>query len=220
MKKKIFIILLIISLCIFTIIFINIYIIVSSSNFIFPSSVDLPTADAVLVLGATVYTSGKLSDILEDRILKAIEVYQTGKAKKFILSGDHGQREYDEVNSMKDYLLEKGIPKSDIFLDHAGFETYDSIYRAKSIFGAKSLIITTQEYHLYRAVFIANKLDLDVYGVKSNTRKYIKMRRFQLRENFARIKAFIKVMYKPTPEYLGDKIPLTGDSSKSWDQDL
>ena len=88
------------------------------------------------------------------------------------MSGDHGKADYDEVNIMKKFAIDKGVESEDIFMDHAGFSTYESIYRAKEIFGAKDIAIVTQKYHLYRALYIANKLGLEAYGVNSDPRRY------------------------------------------------
>lgn len=196
---------------------INSYIFLSSRNNIYNNIKEVPSAQTALVLGARVLSDGRLSDILKDRLDTAIELYQSGKVEKLLLSGDHGGKYYDEVNPMKDYVLSKGIPATDIFLDHAGFDTYDSIYRAKNIFTAESLIIVTQEFHLPRAIFIAEKLNINAYGVKADKQTYVAIKKFMLRERFAQVKAFLDIILKSEPEYLGEKIPITGDSQKSWD---
>ena len=87
--------------------------------------------DAILVLGAGVRPGGIPSNMLEDRLLTAVELYKKGICDTVIVSGDHGSPDYDEVNVMKEYLIEKGIPSERIFMDHAGFSTYDSLYRAR-----------------------------------------------------------------------------------------
>lgn len=129
------------------------------------------------------------------------------------MSGDHGRNNYDEVNVMKQYAIDQGVPSSDIFMDHAGFSTYDSIYRAKEIFNADKVIIVTQEYHLYRALYIANKLGLEAYGVRANPKQYSVQLFRELREILARNKDFIKTIYKPKPTYLGEVIPVSGDGN-------
>ncbi len=111
---------------------------------------------------------------------------------------------------MKNYAVAEGVPSEDIFMDHAGFETYDSLYRAKEIFGAKKIIIVTQEYHLYRALYIADMLGLEAYGVPSDLRFYSKkMAYWKFREYLARVKSFGKCIYKPEPKYLGEPIDLS-----------
>ena len=127
------------------------------------------------------------------------------------MSGDHARVEYDEVNSMKSFAIEKGIPSEAIFMDHAGFSSYESIYRAKEIFGVKKIIIVTQKYHLYRALYIANQLGIEAYGVPSNPRNYIGQTKREIREFLARNKDVFQCILKPKPTYLGEAIPITGN---------
>ena len=202
---------------ILSIMFINSHIISFAEQYIKKTPEELPHIKTVLVPGAFVYNNGILSNVLEDRVLKALELYELGIVEKFILSGDHGQIDYDEVNSMKEYLINKNIPPEDIFLDHAGFSTYDSIYRAKVIFQVTDLIIVSQEYHLPRAIYIAAKLGINVYGYVSDRRNYINIDNYIQREKLANIKAFFDVLIARSPKYLGDPIPITGDSRLSWD---
>lgn len=149
--------------------------------------------------------------MLEDRLLEGIKLYQNGASDKIIMSGDHGRKEYDEVSIMKNYAIEKGIPSENIFMDHAGFSTYESIYRAKDIFQAKKIVIVTQKYHLYRALYIANQLGLEAYGVGADPRQYVGEIYIEIREILARDKDFIKCIFKPEPTYLGDTIPVSGN---------
>ena len=134
------------------------------------------------------------------------------------MSGDHGRDEYDEVNIMKDYAIEKGIPSESIFMDHAGFSTYESIYRAKEIFQAKKVVIVTQKYHLYRALYIAKKLGLEAYGVGADPREYRGAFYREVREIIARNKDFIKCILKPKPTYLGSVIPISGNGDITNDE--
>lgn len=176
-----------------------------------------PSAYVAIVLGARVYPSGRLSPMLEDRIQTALELYQRGKVKRILVSGDHGRVEYDEVNAMKDYLLAAGVPASDIFLDHAGFDTYDSLYRAKHIFQVNSAIVVTQEFHLPRAVYIARSIGLDAVGMAADKRPYASIRYNKLREWPSRFKAFLNIVLHVKPQYLGEVLPIIGDASVSWD---
>ena len=107
----------------------------------------IPNAYTGLILGSKVYANGKPSLILKDRLDAGLTLYKEGKIQRFLLSGDHGSKQYDEVNTMKQYLLDKGVPETDIFLDHAGFDTYNSLLRAKKIFQVKKLIVITQKFH-------------------------------------------------------------------------
>lgn len=177
----------------------------------------IPACYVALVPGASVYASGQPSPILADRLDKAYELYKNNKVKRFLLSGDHGTRSYDEVNNMKAYLNKKGVPDSVIFTDHAGFDTYSSMVRARDIFKVDSLIIVTQAFHLRRAVYIARKQGLVAYGFESDMRKYPSITYLKIRESFANIKAFFEVLFNLKPRFEGEKIPIKGDSKKSYD---
>ena len=169
-------------------------------------------ADCILILGAGV-KDGKPKPMLRDRLLTGIELYKSGAAKKIIMSGDHGRADYDEVNVMRAFALEQGVRAEDIFLDHAGFSTYDSVYRAKNIFGAENIIIVSQKYHLYRALYISEKLDVKAAGVSANLNTYGGQLKRDIREIIARDKDFFKCIIKPKAQIMGDKIPLDGDGS-------
>lgn len=171
---------------------------------------NLSDVDCILILGAGVRNNAP-SPMLEDRLQKGIELYNKNISNKIIMSGDHGREEYDEVNIMKDFAIDKGVKSEDIFMDHAGFSTYESIYRAKEIFEAKKIIIVTQSYHLYRALYIANSLGIEAYGVSADLRTYTNQLSREIREIVARDKDFIKCIYKPKPTYLGDTIPVSGN---------
>lgn len=202
---------------IFFVIFVNFYILKQSNKYIFENVKDVPETQAALILGSRVYSSGKMSDVLLDRVIKGLELYQNGKVKKLLISGDHGTKEYDEVNTVKDYLLKNGVLGADIFLDHAGFDTYDSLYRARDIFEIKSLIIATQRFHLPRALYIGNALGIETYGYVADRQLYLAATWNETRESLARFKAFLNVTFHSKPKFLGDHIPITGDSKLSWD---
>lgn len=172
--------------------------------------------DAILVLGAGIW-GDKPSPMLEDRLLTAISLYEEGVSPKIIMSGDHGRKDYDEVNLMKNYGKEKGIPSENIFMDHAGFSTYESLYRAKEIFGVKKIIIVTQKYHLYRSLYIANKLGIEAVGVPADIRTYAGQAKRELREMVARGKDLLKCILKPKPTYLGESIPINGSGDVTND---
>ncbi len=179
---------------------------------------NLQDVDCIIVLGAGIW-GDKPSPMLEDRLLEAISLYENNVSAKIIMSGDHGQEDYDEVNVMKKFAIEKGVPSEDIFMDHAGFSSYESMYRAKEVFGAKKVVIVTQEYHLYRSLYIANKLGLEAYGVASDPRKYAGQTMRELREVLARDKDFVKCIFKPKPKYLGDAIPISGNGNMTNDKE-
>ena len=169
-------------------------------------------ADCILILGAGV-KDGKPKPMLRDRLLAGIELYKSGAAEKIIMSGDRGRADYDEVNVMRAFALEQGVSAEDIFLDHAGFSTYDSVYRAKNIFGAENIIILSQKYHLYRALYIAESLGVKAAGVSADLNPYGGQLKRDIREIIARDKDFFKCIVKPEAEIMGDKIPLDGDGS-------
>ena len=181
-------------------------------NIITPEeAAELKDVDCIVVLGCQVIDDGKPSDMLADRLRRGIELYNEGVAPKIIMSGDHGQKEYDEVNTMKHVAVDAGIPSSDVFMDHAGFSTYETLYRAKEIFEADKIVVVTQEYHLYRTLYIAEKLGIEAYGVSADYHTYWGQSNREAREILARCKDFIKTIFKPEPKYLGDAIPVSGD---------
>ena len=178
----------------------------------------LESADAVLVLGARVYADGTPSGYLRDRLEYGYAVYEQGLAPKIIVSGDHGKMEYNEVKAMKQYLVDKGVPEEDIFMDHAGFNTYDSMYRAQAIFGVKKMIVSTQEYHMYRAVYIARRLGIDATGYAAPNWSANQLYD-TVRESLARVKAFldVNILHRP-PRYLGEAIPISGSGLQTSDE--
>lgn len=189
----------------------------SGRNAIYGSANDLPDADAVLVLGAAVYRNGEMSAVFNDRASVALEVYNAGKVRKILVSGDHSRGDYDEVNIAKKFFLKNGVPGEDIFVDYAGFDTYSSVYRAKEVFQVKSLIISTQNFHLPRALYLARQLGIEAYGISADLRAYDLGFHNVLRENAARAKAFWDIITNSKPRYLGNIIPITGDGRASWD---
>lgn len=158
--------------------------------------------------------------MLRHRLETGIRLYISGASRKLLMSGDHGTVGYDEVYAMKKYALGSGIDTDDIFCDHAGFSTYDSLYRAKEIFGCKRIIVVTQRFHLARAVYIGRRLGMEVYGVEcDNGYAYGSAKVNALRESLARVKAVLDCeLLKPAPKYLGDAIPISGKGSVTDDK--
>ena len=170
---------------------------------------DVPKADAIVVLGAYVFPDGRVSDMLADRLNYGYKLYKLNKASKIVVSGDHGKLSYDEVNSMRKYLESKGVPRENIFMDHAGFNTYDSMYRLRDVFVVKKAVLVSQQYHVVRALYIARELGIEAYGVGADTYVYPGMKYYRAREVGSRLKAFIMAgIFKPSPKYLGDTIPI------------
>ena len=221
MKKKKILIITLIVLAFFSVIGIvsvfgvNAYVKhIGGKNIITPEDVtELKDVDCIIVLGCQVKDNGNPSDMLADRLTRGIELYKQGAAPKIIMSGDHGQKEYDEVNTMKQVAIDADVPSNDIFMDHAGFSTYESVYRAKEIFEADKIIIVSQEYHLYRALYIAKQLGIEAYGVNSDYHTYWGQSNREAREILARCKDFVKTIFKPEPTYLGETIPVSGDGN-------
>ena len=198
--------------------FINIYMVSYVKNSIITreAAADFD-ADCIIVLGAGVWDNGRPSHMLEDRIKEGIALYELGAAPKIIMSGDHGRIAYDEVNVMKSYALQCGVPAEDIFMDHAGFSTYESIVRAKEIFGANRVIIVTQKFHITRATYIAERKGMEAVGVPSDPRVYATIKYSEMREVFARVKDFFTTIFWPNPTYLGERISLDGSGNVTND---
>ena len=196
---------------------INFHVIQSTKNQVNIEKDKLSDIECILILGAGIRNE-KPSPMLEDRLNEGIKLYKEGIAPKIIMSGDHGRKDYDEVNIMKEYAIDQGVPSEDIFMDHAGFSTYESIYRAKEIFNVNKIVVVTQKYHLHRALYIANKLGVEAYGVNSDPRRYVGAAYRETREILAKNKDFLKCIIKPKPTYLGEAIPVSGDGDLTNDK--
>ncbi len=188
-----------------------------AGKYIYHQIAEVPPAYCGIVLGAGIRNE-RVTPILRDRLDTALDLYKAGKFQRFLLTGDHSRKNYDEVNTMKDYLMAKGISDSVIFLDHAGFDTYNSMYRAKNIFEVQDAIVITQDFHLNRSVFLARNMDIAAVGYAADRRVYPGRKYFTFRESFAVLKAFLNVLLESSPVYGGEKIPITGDSHKSFDK--
>lgn len=171
-----------------------------------------PEVDCILVLGCGVYSDGTPTPMLADRLARGVELYEAGWADKLLMSGDNRSQYYNELATMCQVAQDKGVPREDIVLDYAGLSTYDSLYRARDIFGVKKLVIVTQEYHLYRALYLAQALGLEAWGVAADGQNYRGQTMRDLREIVARDKDFFWAILQPEPTYLGDPEPLTGEA--------
>lgn len=199
---------------------INAYMLISTKDNILTTeqAKEIKNADCILVLGCLVWSETRPSHMLEDRLLVAVDLYKQGTAPKILMSGDHGREDYDEVNVMKNFAIDEGVESENIFMDHAGFSTYESMYRAKEIFKAERIIIVTQGYHLPRAIKCAEALGLEAYGVSADLRSYGKTLYNNTREFAARIKDFCYCVIKPEPTYLGEAIPINGNGDDTNDK--
>lgn len=165
-------------------------------------------ADAIVVLGASVMPDGSPSDILQARLDEAIALYNAGAAPKIIMSGDNGTASYNECWAMKRYAVSQGVPSEDVFCDHAGFSTYETMYRVRHVFGAERIIVSTQTYHLYRALYDARGVGMQAIGVSNDTSEYSDQSWYDLREIPARTKDFLQVLFHVPSTYVGDPISL------------
>lgn len=169
------------------------------------------TCDCVIVPGALVYANQTPSQMLKDRLDVALQVYRAGKTDRILVSGDHGQKDYDEVNVMRQYLIDQGVAAEHVFMDHAGFDTYDTMYRARDVFLVRKAVVVTQKFHLLRALYIGEQLGMDVQGVTSDVWEYPRAAYYRFREYLARFKAFLDCqVLKSKPTFLGPVIPISG----------
>lgn len=200
---------------------VNLYIIRKERPYIISSeeAAGLGNVDCVMVLGCGVRPDGSPSGMLKDRLDQGISLYKDGVTDRLLMSGDHGRVNYDEVNLMKQYAIDEGVLSEDIFMDHAGFSTYESMYRARDIFQVKKIVIVTQQYHMYRALYLAQAMGMEAYGVTSDPRRYGGQKMRDLRELLARPKDMIYAIVKPKPTYLGDAIPVSGDGNVTNDKE-
>jgi SanA protein len=190
-----------------------------ASSHVFTSIDELEPRTVAIVLGARVSADGRPSAALEDRLQTALDLYESGKVRRLLVSGDHGRRGYDEVNAMHGWLLARGVPGQDIFLDHAGFRTFDTMERAARVFQVQDAIVCTQRFHLDRAVFLARRAGIDAVGISADRRRYAMASRDARREFLARTRAVVD-SYLPftSPRFLGDPIPIDGDATLSHDR--
>ena len=197
------------------VIIVNIHIKSVTKGFIIPESElrNLNDIDCILVLGCGVWDDGTPTDMLADRIKVGIRAYEAGVSDRLLMSGDHSRKDYDEVNTMKTIAVESGIPTDNVFCDNAGFSTYESMYRAVDIFGADKIVIVTQSYHLPRAIYDAQKLGMEAYGISADERTYMGQIYRDARELLARAKDFVWCIIQPEPTFRGEKIPITASGS-------
>ncbi len=212
LKRIICIVLCVCVLCALFVVCANAYMISYAKKYILSyDELSSHSFDCIMVLGAR-----KGSPMLDERLEFGLKAYETGCSEKLLMSGDHGTESYDEVNFMKDYAVNNGVEADNVFMDHAGFSTYESMYRARDVFEVKSMLIVTQTYHLYRAVYNARKLGLDAYGYKAEHLLYPAVN--NVREAVARVKDFVWCIFKPEPTYLGEAIPISSSGALTDDK--
>lgn len=182
--------------------------------YIYASVAEVPEAEVALVLGASVTSAGALSPVLKERAQTAVELYTAGKVSKILVTGDNSTLSHNEVNPVGNYLTAAGIPKSDIFLDHAGFDTYSSMYRARDVFGVRRVVVVSQAFHLPRAIYVARRLGIKAYGVDAGKGEGFLFN--YVREVPASVKALLDLSFARVPKYLGEEFSITGDGSATW----
>lgn len=227
--KKVFLVLLIVILSLAVISVVLDLIVVGTTNGRVYSNEDITGAESfkeldsqniecIIVLGCGVYPDGEPTPLLSDRLDIAIDLYNKGVAPKLLMSGDHGTDTYNEVAAMRRYAMERGVPSEDIFMDHAGFSTYETMYRAASIFNIKTAVVVTQHYHLYRSLYNASNLGIDACGVIATGHVFQAQSYYSFREYFARCKDFIFGIFKPNPTYMGETIDISGNGEVTLDE--
>lgn len=202
------------ALCVFAI---NFHVMSASRPFIITKEqAEDKSFDCILVLGAGI-RGNRPTAMLKDRLDTAIALYKSGVSKKLLMSGDHGNDNHNEVGVMKLYAINNGVSPSDVFMDHAGFSTYESLYRAKELFGCKNIVAVTQEYHLYRTVFLGNKIGLEINGVPADKVKYKGAFFRETREILARNKDFAYSLFRPKLQINEESIPIDSDGGLTDD---
>jgi SanA protein len=190
------------------------YVAYSTKPYIFKSNDALPHTEVALVLGASVSSGGVLSNVLRERADEAVALYNAHKVTKILVTGDNATLSHNEVDPVGKYLVASGIPKADVFLDHAGFDTYSSMYRARDVFGVTSLTVVSQPFHLPRAVYIARSLGLEAYGASAEQGGLFLYN--YAREVPATVKATYDIYFERVPKYLGTQYPITGTGEETW----
>ena len=171
--------------------------------------------ECIIVMGCAVKEDGTPSDMLRDRLDAGIALYRQGIAPKILLTGDNGQEEYNEIHAMLTYTLAQGIPPEDIFCDHAGFSTSESMIRADTIFSISRAVVVTQRYHEYRTIYNASKMGIDVLGVSAAQSKFKNQAYHEIRELLARNKDFLLFNILNPTAVGGEKIDISGDGTIS-----
>lgn len=185
----------------------NYKVVKKSEGKIYSTIEDIPKNRVGLLLGTSkLLKSGKTNYYFEYRIQATVLLFKAGKIEYVLISGDNGRTNYNEPQDMKDELMRRGVPESKIFLDYAGFRTFDSVYRAKEIFGQTSFTVISQEFHNQRAIYTANALNINAIGFNAQDVNAYGGFKTQVREKFARVKVILDLMFNKKPKFLGEKI--------------
>jgi SanA protein len=181
------------------------------------SIADVPATEVAIVPGAWVEADGKMSAMLAARVEQASRLWHAGKVKKILVSGDHGTWKYDEPDTMREALVRDGVTPRDVFEDHAGFDTWATMVRARSIFGVRKAVVVTQGFHMPRALYLADAAGINATGLTADLQSWgFQGRKSEAREVLSRVKAIFDVTLD-TPAMAGPKIPIaTTDGRESW----
>jgi SanA protein len=194
----------------------NAYVLLSERDNSTSEVADVPRAEVAIVPGALVKPNGKMSPMLADRVRQAVALWHAGKVEKVLVSGDHHTWAYDEPDTMRKALVQAGVPPRDVFEDHAGFDTWATMVRARSIFGVRNAVVVTQGFHMPRALFLAHEAGIDATGLTADLHQWgTEGEKSEVREVLSRVKAIADVTLD-TPAMAGPRIPISGDGRVSW----
>ena len=195
----------------------NAYVVLSADQHSTGEVAEVPAAEVAIVPGALVKTNGEMSAMLADRVAQASALWHAGKVEKILVSGDHGQWEYDEPDTMRKALVADGVDPEDVFEDHAGFETWATMVRARSIFNVRDAVVVTQGFHMPRALFLADEAGIRATGLTADLHEWgYQGDKSSAREFLSRVKAVVDVTLD-TPAMAGPAIPVqSADGRQSW----
>jgi len=198
------------------VVFANAYILLSAEGEATANVADVPSAEVAIVPGALVQPNGKMSAMLGDRVHQASALWHAGKVKRILVSGDHHTWAYDEPDTMRKALVAEGVPPRVIFEDHAGFDTWATMVRARGIFGIRNAVVVTQGFHMPRALYLAGAAGIDATGLTADLHTWgYQGKKSEVREVLSRVKAIADTTLD-TPAMGGPSIPITGDGRASW----
>jgi SanA protein len=195
----------------------NAYLVLSTRGEATGDVAEVPRAEVAIVPGAGVDARGKMSMMLADRVRQASALWHAGKVEKVLVSGDHGSWVYDEPDTMRKELVADGVTPSDVFEDHAGFDTWATMVRARDIFGVGDAVVITQGFHMPRALYLADQAGIEATGLTADLHPYgVQGVKSSIREALSRVKAIVDVTLQ-TPAMAGPRIPIqSADGRESW----
>lgn len=194
----------------------NAYVLLSEKGNSTSDVADAPHAQVAIVPGALVKPDGSMSSMLADRVRQAAALWHAGKVEKVLVSGDHHTWAYDEPGTMRKALVRAGVPARDVFEDHAGFDTWATMVRARSVFGVRDAVVVTQGFHMPRALFLADAAGIGASGLTADLHQWgYQGDKSEVREVLSRVKAIADVTLD-TPAVGGPRISIDGDGRRSW----